>query len=564
MWLDGHLRRNGRFRDDERVILFTEYKDTLAYLLWRMREARIDRPILRELYGGAPLDEREVVKEAFNDPRSPLRILLATDAASEGLNLQTSCRYVIHQEIPWNPMRLEQRNGRVDRHNQARDVFVFHFHTDQDVDLQFLSRVAEKVETVREDLGSAGQVIDQAVLEHCTGNRLAPGELDLRVKRIQEVSPERLDLGGRDAGREAAYQQAMAGLKDAEGALGLSPLALARLLAQALMLEGGSLNPTGDRGSYRVQAPPSWKALIDDTLRIRKGELQGGMPKVTFDAAALEVVEDGRRVFRARPDTVLLRLGHPVMRRALGVLRRRMWDEGGRSELSRWTVREGGVPKGERLALIIHVLLTATNTLREIIHAQVIPLAFAASGSDLRPLDPEEATKLSRAEGRALPEAALLAIIPELRSQWLDHRERVEEALSALRLTRTTAIQGSLVTALKEEASREREKFTARRKELQSRRLPKAIEKLQQEVEQAERRLIQSPMLFREMQEEEERRLRELQWEVHRTQQDQLLKYLDREEKRVIEQVLPKRFTLARLDIQPVAVEYRLADGGPR
>ncbi len=155
-WLNQRLRANGKFRDDERVILFTEYKDTLAYLLWRVRGAGIDRPALRELYGGAALDEREVVKEAFNDPASPLRVLLATDAASEGLNLQTSCRYVVHQEIPWNPMRLEQRNGRVDRHNQARDVFVFHFHTDEDADLQFLSRVAQKVETVREDLGSAG------------------------------------------------------------------------------------------------------------------------------------------------------------------------------------------------------------------------------------------------------------------------------------------------------------------------------------------------------------------------------------------------------------------------
>jgi hypothetical protein len=77
-WLDQRLRVNSKFRDDERVILFTEYKDTLAYLLWRVRGAGIDRPALRELYGGAPLDERELVKEAFNDPASPLRVLLAT------------------------------------------------------------------------------------------------------------------------------------------------------------------------------------------------------------------------------------------------------------------------------------------------------------------------------------------------------------------------------------------------------------------------------------------------------------------------------------------------------
>jgi hypothetical protein len=108
-------------------------------------------------------------------------------------------------------MRLEQRNGRVDRHNQARDVFVFHFHTDEDADLQFLSRVAQKVETVREDLGSAGQVIDQAVLEHFTVSPLAPDELDLRVDRIQKASPERQDLGGRDAGREGRLPEGPGG-----------------------------------------------------------------------------------------------------------------------------------------------------------------------------------------------------------------------------------------------------------------------------------------------------------------------------------------------------------------
>ena len=560
-WLDQRLRAEGRLRNDERVILFTEYKDTLAYLLWRLRGAGFDRPVLQELYGGAPLEERELVKAAFNDPVSPLRILLATDAASEGLNLQTSCRYVIHQEIPWNPMRLEQRNGRVDRHNQARDVFVFHFHTDEEADLQFLSRVAHKVETVREDLGSAGQVIDQAVLEHFTGGRLGPEELDLRIGRILQVSPERQDLGARDAGREDAYRQAMAGLREIEASLGLSPAGLARLLRQALAMDEGQLVETGEPGVYRIQAPMSWKALVDDTLRIRKGDLKGSLPKVTFDAARLETVEHGRRVFRPRKDTVLLRLGHPVMRRALGALRRRMWEDGGRGGLTRWTVRSGALPDGVQAAVFVHVLLTATNALRETAHAEVIPLGFAITGGALRPMDADQGHELSFADGRALSEGRLAGLVPEFQSSWLDQRERVEEALIALQRGRTAEIADRLATTLKEETAREREKFAARKKELQNQRLPKAIEKLRQAVERDEQRLIQSPFLFREMQEAEEKRIRELQWEVHRTHQDQLLTYLDREETRILSKVLPARHRLARVDVQPVAVEYRLAPG---
>ena len=91
----------------------------------------------------------------------PIRLLVATDVAAEGLNLQTSCRYVVHYEVPWNPMRLEQRNGRVDRHGQARDVTAFHFTSDEDEDVKFLDYVVNKVDQVRDDLGSVGEVIDR-------------------------------------------------------------------------------------------------------------------------------------------------------------------------------------------------------------------------------------------------------------------------------------------------------------------------------------------------------------------------------------------------------------------
>src|SRR3954462_10289303 len=75
-------------------------------------------------------DERERVKAAFQTApqRSPVRILLATDAASEGIDLQNYCSRLVHLEIPWNPNRMEQRNGRVDRHGQnAEAVNIYHF-----------------------------------------------------------------------------------------------------------------------------------------------------------------------------------------------------------------------------------------------------------------------------------------------------------------------------------------------------------------------------------------------------------------------------------------------------
>jgi SNF2 family DNA or RNA helicase len=99
---------------------------------------------------------------AFNDPEDPICILIATDVASEGLDLQESVQLVFHFEIPWNPSRLEQRIGRLDRRGQARDVAVFHFTSEDDADLKFVGKVVQKAHEIREDLGSMGQVFDAA------------------------------------------------------------------------------------------------------------------------------------------------------------------------------------------------------------------------------------------------------------------------------------------------------------------------------------------------------------------------------------------------------------------
>jgi superfamily II DNA/RNA helicase len=119
-WLNEHIRPNGAW-DIQRVIIFTEYRDTQNWLQSVLASEGLtggDRLIT--MYGGMDSKDRERIKAAFQtDPKnSPVRILLATDAASEGIDLQNHCSRMIHFEIPWNPNRLEQRNGRIDRHGQ--------------------------------------------------------------------------------------------------------------------------------------------------------------------------------------------------------------------------------------------------------------------------------------------------------------------------------------------------------------------------------------------------------------------------------------------------------------
>ena len=101
-------------RAGEPAIVFTEYRDTLA----RIAAALAPRPTLL-MHGGMTPHDRHAVQEAFNRDGG---VLLATDAASEGLNLHERCRLVVHFELPWTPARLEQRTGRVDRLGQLRRV----------------------------------------------------------------------------------------------------------------------------------------------------------------------------------------------------------------------------------------------------------------------------------------------------------------------------------------------------------------------------------------------------------------------------------------------------------
>ena len=140
------LRRLLR-RIHEPLVIFTEYRDTLLHL-----QASLGEPSLA-LHGALSRDERLRVLEQF--AAGAARILLATDAAGEGLNLHQSCRLVVNLELPWNPMRLEQRIGRVDRIGQRRTVHVLHLIGRGTREPQMLSRLQARLAHAGADVGSS-------------------------------------------------------------------------------------------------------------------------------------------------------------------------------------------------------------------------------------------------------------------------------------------------------------------------------------------------------------------------------------------------------------------------
>ena len=133
-------------RASQPAVVFTEYRDTLLHV-----RQRLAQPAL-VLHGGLTRDERSSVLAAF--AREPRGLLLATDAAAEGLNLHHHCRLVINLELPWNPMRLEQRIGRVDRIGQRRTVHAFHLIADATGETRLLARLRARVAVAQADIGA--------------------------------------------------------------------------------------------------------------------------------------------------------------------------------------------------------------------------------------------------------------------------------------------------------------------------------------------------------------------------------------------------------------------------
>ncbi len=152
-------------RANEPAIVFTEYRDTLLHI------ARgIDRPAL-VLHGGLSPDERTTALTRFSSGEIPL--LLATDAAAEGLNLQRASRLVVNLELPWNPMRLEQRIGRVDRIGQIRRVHAFHLVADGTGEVGILERLRARLALARSDIGAPDPL--GADEEHDNARRVTEG-----------------------------------------------------------------------------------------------------------------------------------------------------------------------------------------------------------------------------------------------------------------------------------------------------------------------------------------------------------------------------------------------------
>ena len=388
------LRSDKRWRDDERLVVFTEYKTTLDYLARRLRARFRDESALLTLFGGMDEIERDVVKHTFNDPSAPVRILLATDAAAEGLNLQQTARYLLHFDCPWNPSKLEQRNGRIDRHGQARDVTIHHFVSDEDQDLRFLDHVLRKAHEIREDLGSVNELFAEAahrLLVQRESLIAVKSDLDARVaaargrSKIEADATVETSSEGISAGRD---------LEAFSAEIDLDSQSLRDTLESAMAIHAGrpQLDCSDEIKSCKLVHPglSGWTDVIDESLRrpIAKGQ-RGPVARLAFTSDPFQKKVGERTVFCPRPDVLLMHLSHPMMQKALSSLTRRRFPGTG-DTVSRWTVRRGGVPAGAQALILLSVEELAVNVLREAFHHWVRTIAFPVVAGSIGPALPHE------------------------------------------------------------------------------------------------------------------------------------------------------------------------------
>jgi superfamily II DNA or RNA helicase len=561
-WIERNLRNpDGTWKHDERLIVFTEYKTTLDYLQRRLLDHFKSPDALLNLFGDLDQRGRDRVTTAFNDANHPVRVLIATDAASEGLNLQETARYVLHFDIPWNPARLEQRNGRLDRHGQARDVCVHHFTSSDDQDLAFLARIVEKVHQIRTDLGATGEIF-------CRGfeRRFIEGE-DARSLFESIVADADRRRARADVGRDATATPASAEHPAPEADLAalareidFDPATLCNMLETAFSL-GWQKWPVfaEDRTSavprfkFATEVPRAWDAIVDDSLRMSGTR---ALPFLTFDPGFyLDSLPDGRKVFRPKPETTLLHLAHPVFRQAFSTFARERFRDAGRH---RWLVRHASLPAGADAVVLLHVEEMAVNELRETFHHWTRTLAWPIANGQLGPLLAHRPPAVWRDELiEGAPDAAALERAVSL---WDDVEDGVSEALGTWKQALTGRLATRLVQAKVRALAEESERYQSRQGEISRLIQNNRVEMIQRELEDVRNDLDQG-FLFAEFTAERERMKETLEEELtYRTQHlESLREYLTIERERILNRLIPARHTLSgAVQVLPVALEIRL------
>lgn len=442
----------------ERIIVFTEYRDTLDYLKalisakgW-LADGRVEF-----IVGGMDTKRRARIIEEFNyDPaHTSVRLLIATDTASEGIDLHEACHRLVHMEVPFNPNKLEQRNGRVDRHGQPADeVLIYHFVGQDEAgrpvdDIDFLVRVAKKMHEIRDDLGSASPVLASQIERRLLGGLKTID--DDEVKRRGDKAAKTLLSRERNLARE--LEAIRTRLAESTDELGLTPQRVKRVVDAGLAitrqtpLRPGEVAVGTDRVSQDIWNVGPLASTWADTVAFHWDPVGEFERPITFTN---DVMKRTKRV-------VFAHLGHPLVARCLRLLRSKTWEDGS-TGIHRVTARYADV---DVLTVAAHARVVITGGDGSRLHEEVAPAAVTVRGARTRALNVGETASALGAAGGEQPPSHVLAMLAE---QW----PSIEPAVSKAITDRAVLVAGQRNNRLDERRDQDKKTIAERLTDLKA------------------------------------------------------------------------------------------------
>lgn len=313
---------------DTKVLIFTEFRDTLDFLVDRLQGKGLTGKIA-QIHGGLVYQEREQQADFF---RKDARILVATDAAGEGINLQF-CWLLVNYDIPWNPARVEQRMGRVHRYKQEHDVVLLNLISEHTREGRVLKVLLDKLDAIRKELTSdkvfdiigaqfrgkpLAELIFEAVVEGKEAQATAAFERQLTATNVRRTLAEQERLV--EASEVRALLKALQDKRESAEMRRMMPAYIRRFVQLAAEAIGVGLHGDIDALFWLDPYPPAAShalATYPEEIRQRLTvDRELAKPDLTREPKAI-YLHPGEPVFEALTALFLGAYDHEGMRGAI-------------------------------------------------------------------------------------------------------------------------------------------------------------------------------------------------------------------------------------------------------
>ena len=426
------IKNEGLFQDPKmKLLIFTEHKDTLDYLVGKLREWKLS---VTQIHGSMKIGDRDTPNTRIyseREFREDCQVLVATEAAGEGINLQF-CWFMINYDIPWNPVRLEQRMGRIHRYGQEKDCLIFNFVSTNTREGRVFWKLFERIRAIERDLDpeQTGKVFNvlgdifpanqiERMLRDMYAHNLTEDVIKNRI--VEQVDTDRLrritDSALEGLAKRELNLWSIVGKAAEAKERRLVPEVVEDFFIQAAPISGVTPKEVAKgQKVYRIGRVPRTLWSIGERLEPRFGRLGKEYKKIAFakqrieEDPTLEWVTPGHPLFECVRDHVLSQVQDDLHRGAVFFDLHR--ESPARLDVFWAAIQDGRGNVLHRRLFVVQTEVDGTMTVRQ--PTLFLDLALAPAGTGV----PDDAGLPSREQAeQTLVEQELNRFLEENRSQ---------------------------------------------------------------------------------------------------------------------------------------------------